>query len=444
MAKFKNSSEAIDSSLLLWDSVKPTNTSIREIYDILVYPANSVDQAPGSSILFNIPPQETGMLIDVEIVTKFHVKHGEDTLTATPNVAPVSNIATAMWSLVDFRLEERVNLLQQMSNSYNLSSFFETLLNNNADRADILSSRELFVLDVGTKAQTDEAFFHPTTAKPVVFNTGGQQRSNRIKESRKVTVISKLNVPLIKQHKAMLPSTKFSVTLTKAKDSYCLIGAEDSGYVLLIDDVYLKCTYVKPEDNLLRLILSKLEKSSVVYEVDKQQIIARMLPLGARNYTVTNIFEKALPKFALFAVQSPEALNGVYEHNVFTFLNIRSLQVFINNTQYFAKPLTNIPNGTDWGVNSQYLLDNLYKTTRRDLHGSMLITRDNINLYQFYTVCLADDRTYGTHYGLKQIGDTRIEIDLGASTTANVVLLVYCVYDQQIFIDNQRNVTVVE
>ena len=440
MSKFKNSSEAIDSSLLLYSGVKPTNTSVKEIYDLLVYPVNGIDQSVGSSIIFNLPPQETGLLCDVEIVTKFYVQNGDENLAEQAQVSTVNMIASAMFSLVDVRIDERISLCQQMTNSYNMCHFFETMLMNEPTRQDILYSREMFALDTGTKAESDGHVFYPTAN---VKNRGGEKRALRIAGSKKVTVMSKLNVPLFKQHKALPPGTRITVTLTKAKNSYCLLCAAGTNFNLKIDDIYLKCTYMKPEDTLLKVMLSKLDTTPVTYEVDKQAIVARMLPQGARTYTITNLFEKELPKFVLFCVQEPEAINGDSTKNPFTFLNIESLQLYINNRQYFPKALTNKPEAEDWRGNSQQLLDNLYKTVMKDHQGAMLVTRENVNLYQFFTVCLTDDRTYDSHYGLKRSSDTRIELDVGAVTNSNIVLIAYCLYDQQIIV-NKRNIEIVE
>ena len=105
--------------------------------------------------------------------------------------------------------------------------------------------------------------------------------------------------------------------------------------------------------------------------------------------------------------------------------------------------MTNQPNGEDWKTNSQLLLDNLYKSVKKDHQGAMMITRENINLYQFFTVCLTDDRTYDSHYGLKRNSDTRIELDLGVQSTSNVVLIAYCLYDLQIVL-NKGDIEIVE
>ena len=63
MSIFKGSPEAIDSTLVLWQSLKGTNTSVSDVYQVITYPNNAVDQTDGSSINFHIPPQDSGARI---------------------------------------------------------------------------------------------------------------------------------------------------------------------------------------------------------------------------------------------------------------------------------------------------------------------------------------------------------------------------------------------
>lgn len=286
MSKFANSAEAIDSSLVLWSAVKPTNTSVKEIYDVLVFPATSIDNSDGGTTTFHIPSQVTGLMVDCEVIANFKVtKTDGSNLVAKENVSVVNDIGHAMFSLVEVKINSRATFLQQMSHSYTLCSFFETMLNEDSDRADILNSRQLFVTDTGTKAESDAAVFYPSEDGTVtVKNRGGETRAHRVAMSKSVTVITKLNVPLLKQQKGILPGTAISVTFTKAKNAYCLLSASESGHKLHINELHLKCTYIKPQDTLLEIINSKIASMPTIYEVDRQAIIARMLPQGSREY----------------------------------------------------------------------------------------------------------------------------------------------------------------
>ena len=439
MAKFKNSSEAIDSTLVLWPGVKHTNTSVSEIYDIFVRPLNPIEQGPGQTIQFDVPQQQTGFLLDVEYVATFRVRKENEVLPATEQVSIVNNIAAALFSMVEVRVNERMNLLQQMRQSYNLCNYFETVLNNSIEREEILATRELFIMDVGSsKEEADESKYiidehHHVTAASIK-NTGAAERARKIALSAKCTVSSKINVPFLKQHKAILPNTSLLLTFTLNDPEYMIMASTDE-YQLIVDDMYLKCTYVKPHPILHSLITEKLKTNPVIYECDKQVLAARLLPAGSQHYTIDNMFEQVLPKFLLLALQDPESMNGKINKNNFTFYSISSCQLYINNRQYFAKPLTNDP---------REMLDQIYKSVGKDGTGSCLLKRNNLAINQFYTFTLTDDRIFGKHYGLKKIADTRIEIDVGTVTASNLVLLAYCLHDIQIIYDSAGNISVVE
>lgn len=437
MSKFKKSPEAISSGLLLWAAPPHTNTSVSDIYDIDVYPINSIIQGAGQTVTFNVPPQETGFLIDIDVVATFRITNGEHNLTDKAQVSIVNNIAAAMFSLVDVRINERLSLLQAMTNSYNLCTFFENILNQEANRRDILFAKELFVMDTGSsKAESQNGIYvvdnhHDAAA---ITNKGAGKRAKSIAKSAKCTVTSKLNVPLFKQHKGLLPNTQITITFSVNKNEYCIMGKED-GLRLNIDELFLRCTFIKPQPILLNLINERLQTTPVIYECDKQVVLARLLPTGSRLYTINNMFENVLPKFVCFSLQLQEDLQGKMQSNVFTFQNINSLQLYINNKQFFPKPLKNV---------ASELLNQIYISQGRDLKGSCLITSENLVLNQFYPICLTDDRTIGKHYNIKRTADTRIEIDLGAETTETYVLLAYCLYDTQISIDGKGEVIITE
>ena len=91
MSKYQQSKESIDSSLLLWD-IRPTQTSVQETYDLIVYPSAVYDDTFGGPITFKIPPQTNGCLSDVEIVTEWKVMKNTTELTDKQQVSVINNI----------------------------------------------------------------------------------------------------------------------------------------------------------------------------------------------------------------------------------------------------------------------------------------------------------------------------------------------------------------
>ena len=116
MAKFINSQNAIPTDLLLWNE-RPTQVSIQETYNIKVWPiTNILNDGP---INFNVPSQPKGMMTDINVVTKFKIQdNGQDLTVSQSEFSVVNNFANSLWSLVNVTVDDRVDLMQSMKNSY--------------------------------------------------------------------------------------------------------------------------------------------------------------------------------------------------------------------------------------------------------------------------------------------------------------------------------------
>ena len=142
MSKFINSKEAIASSLLLWQEV-PTQVSVQETYNLKVWPVTNIfNEGP---INFVIPPQPHGMLTNVDIVTKFKMEN-EDALhnSRYTKLSIINNFSNSLWELVEVRLDDRVDIMQSMRNSYAYQTYFNHCLNTESNHADYLFHNELF------------------------------------------------------------------------------------------------------------------------------------------------------------------------------------------------------------------------------------------------------------------------------------------------------------
>ena len=137
-------------------------------------------------------------------------------------ISVVNNSAAALFSLLEVKLNGRVSLLQQMSQSYNLCSFFAKVLNSDSTRADILWAKELFVMDDGSsKAQAEQAKYIVAgdVTAAAVTNAGAALRAASIANSKEVAIISDLHVPLLRQNKALPPGTRIDINVGSHKRS---------------------------------------------------------------------------------------------------------------------------------------------------------------------------------------------------------------------------------
>ena len=440
MSKFEKSGECLDSSLLLW-GMKPTNTSVNEIYEMKTYPLNPIDHL--SPMNFEVTPQQHGELIDIEIHTKWRVKNnaGADDMVENACCSFVNNIGGAMWSYVDVKVGDSGNLLQSRHLSYAYSSFIETCLNHSADRSDFLLSTEQFAMDVGTdKAQAQNLTFYTNTNEDVLTtNTGAIARANVIARSRNVKTVTKLHCPLFRHDKALPTRVRIRVSLQKNKDQFILLATDTSTYAIEIFEIFLKCRYIRPTDYVLNYQETKLLKDPALYDVEYGEITTRSIGMGERTVRFENIFPGKIPKIAFFGMLNTTDLIGSRSTNPFIFSRMRKLQLYVENKPYFTDSISMVD-----AKDSMDVLSQLYKAVGCEYKGSCLIDSTNLALHQIIAVPLTADRTHQSHLNLTSQKDIRLEIDIGYHTIQPHTLLIYSIYDRVIEIDGDRNLTIIE
>ena len=424
MAKFIDSNEGIPQELVPF-SVKTTQVVIKDVKVVKYSPINSFESS--DTINFEIAAQPNLMIKNVEVITKFKVqKETKDGLVNlnTDEVTLVSNPANAMWKQVDIVLNNKYALTNPMQQSSNYESFFATILNVDQDREDMLFNNQAFLLDKGAdKAKADD-----------LKNVGAVKRSEIISKSKSVTLISDLHCTLFKGSKRLIPNLEFSVSLTKNDPEFVLMSKGASKFKLVFEKVYLKVTYIQPEAFYLPLIEERLKSSPAIYEGHRTEISTFGIQSGVTKYLFNNIVRGALPHFMVFCIQDREAISGSYGTNPFTFHPFKSIQIYLNNQEYFSEPLeTSAEDDT-------LMLNHFYQALGYDVKGTCLINRDNFRAHFMVPVALSRDRTVKFHHNLQEIVDFKVLIEFEGETEANQVLMVYAAYDQIIKIDAERNV----
>ena len=431
MSKFITSEEAMPSELLLW-STRSTQTGIRDVKQIDYQPINSF--ANSDTISFEIPGQPNLMLKKVEIISKLKItKKGGDDLTSTDEVSVVSNFGHSLWKLVDVTLNSRVSIMSPMHNSYNLEAFFDTILNEDPDREDKLFREQCFLLDdASNKEDSESVVFSGASTK----NPNATKRSKKIAKSKKLTLITDLNCSLFKQNKALVPNLDISISLTKNDPKYFLLHSEKSEYSWEAQKVFLRVTYTQPQEFLLNIINDRLKRDPAIYECNKSEISTFAIPTGVTSCSFNNIFRGNLPHFVIFGVQDREAISGKSTKNPFTFHTFKSVQLFINNREYFTEPLQSDDDNC-------LMFNQLYKAAGYSTKGACLINPTNFKTHFMLAVALSRDRTVKFHHNIQEVVDFKSVITFDKETSSNQVLVIYAVYDRLIKIYSDRSIEVI-
>ena len=420
MSKFIDSDEGIPQELVPF-SAKTTQVMIKSVREVKYSPINSF--ATSDTANFEIPAQHNLLLKSIDIVTKFKIEKATAVTTSDPSLTLVSNAANALWKQVDIIVNNKHQLSNPMQQSSNYEAFFSTILNVDQEREEVLFSDQGFVLDKGGDKTTAD----------LITNSNARKRAKLIEKGKSVTFISPLNCSLLKNSKLLIPGLEFGISLTK-NDPEFLLMADSGDYTIVIERVYLNVTYVEPEDVYLSLLESRLEKGPAIYDGHRSEISTFGIQSSVTKYRFNNIVRGNLPHFMVICIQDRAAMSGSYSKNPYTFYPFKSIQVYLNNREYFSDPLECTQD------DNTLMMNHFYKALGYDVKGTCLINRDNFRAHFMVPIALSRDRTIKFHHNLQETVDFTVEIEFEEPTGDNRVLMVYSVYDQLIKIDKNRNI----
>ena len=478
MKVYSNTTEAVSTELLLWQ--KPsTNVSIDDTYDLKIYPRESVSK--NAPVSFVLAPQQQGMLRNIDVITELNLKKDGEDVPIADQVTPVNNIANAIWGLVNIKISDRVDIMQSMRNSYAYTTYFDTVLNVDPNRLDILRKEQMFIMDSGlSKEDADdttltglnnsygldyddvETYIDTETEVKTeggeskqkskiaryAANLAGLRRRRAMLDGR--VVRTKLHCPLFNSHKALPPNMDIRITLTKNLDKFLLLANSEEDYTLDIKSVYLTATYIRPSQVFLNLLEERLAKEAAPYYVTKPELIVK--PVGQEKFIrLNNLFlNNRIPHHAFFCLQYSKHFDGSYSGNPFAFVPFTSFQLHLDGKPYFPTPLSTTPytsRGKSVYDKDGHFLSQLYSSIGKKDRGVCLIDSSNFNQNFIVGVCMQTEQNGETAHGYlspQRFASTNLEIELHAAETDDLVLIIYAIYDRLIKISGDRSIEIVE
>lgn len=437
MTKYIKSQEALPSCLHLWDPM-PTQTAIMNSKVMEFSPISSI--ADSDTISFTIPPFPNYMLDSIEVITELRVIAGDgEFLAENVNVGTVPHLAASLWRNVDVSIDN-TNLMQSIENSYVMFKFWDTVLHHGQASNALLKHKEGLILDHVTKAQSEDTTYFPVAVEnvtPPVVNLQGKHRAHRIQRSRKVCLVSDLNVPIFKQSKLLPTNLKISVSLTKNFDGFVLMSAANGTEKLQFEKVVLRCLFHQPSDVVLSLIEERLATENAIYRSDRKIMSFHPLTTGAREVTLSNIFTGTLPYFFVMGVQDRTSFGRHRNKNCFTLYPIKKLQAYLNNQSVFASPVER----TDHDYTNSY--STLIAESGMPNHGDTLL-HNCYNSYPALACDLTRDKSLNSSsMNISQSGTVNLVIEFSEDLPANRVLMILAWYEQIVEISKNREITVI-
>ena len=407
----------------------PTQTSIVKRRTIHVYPSPAiVTDAP---IEFYIPASDEhytnlnhALLLDVKIVKS---DNGSALTAEDDNKVGLSNFPLhALFSQVDVYINDR--LVTSSANTYSYSAVFEKLLTYDAQTLEYQFSSELIKLD--EKLDTVDG-----------SNAGWKARAAYTNQSKTVTLRGSLHIPILRQERLLLNQCSVKIKLHPNNRKFYLMAAADS-YKLDIVSARFELEKLEMNPDLLNEHADKLRKQNAIYPIRRGEMKTFSIPAGNTSAVKENLFVGKLPRRLIVAKVDSEAYNGKISLNPFNFqpFGLNYLCAYVDGERYPTKALQ--PDFT----NGKFLdcLGSLYDGTgMRNDDRTLAIRRENYaEGYALYVIHMSPGEPDCPAYDLSQKGNIRLEMKFNGPLAKTITTLVYAEYDDQLEIDNDRNIMI--
>lgn len=383
-----------------------------------------------TSLLFQIPKANDRKMIDLSR-TQLMIDVGFTQKGSTPIGAPVNNLLNSMIENCVIKLNDDV--LSDSNKMYHYSAYFLDLLDRSQEQKEGLMTSQ---------------FWYPDTAGQ--FDTlGDNNKGFKIrKELGKLTtvpLIGKLHSELFNQERYFVNNVNISVELTLAKLAFFYMANETdpSLYRMTIKDAKLYVPYVQLAQKTMDEIKEDLKKKPALYPI--QRIHTKAFPIDTKSTSVTieEISRGQLPKKVLIAVVTDARKAGNLKKNPFNLegktaeFNITKLELNLDDMPYAKRALEPDFENKDYGKTYMNVFESL-NFIQDGTNTPVISYKDFESGYCIYPFnlhpgCCSDPGVY------KKDGVLSLDIGFEKSPTETLQVIVLCVYDNTISINNDRH-----
>lgn len=360
------------------------------------------------------------------------IRKGDGTpFAAADTVGPVNNFLHSMFSDVGVTMNGK--LITAPSNLYPYRAYLETLFNYN-DTAK-------------TSHQTLALWYKDTPGKMNNLtgeNLGLKNRCILTSASQEIAVFGKLNVDIFGQSKYLINNVNISVTLTRSKNSFCLMGPSGTTALVKIKSAVMRVRRVKISPQILIAHSKILSKTTAKYPISRVEMKNYTIPAGLLTVSLNNIIMGQLPVRVIVGFVNNAAVSGNFQQNPYNFQHLK-----IN---YFSltrdgTPVSSVPLLPEFSGIAEDYCEAYYST----FSGTSIHTKDDgwgiskteyIGGYSLFCFDLtADQSASSTQWSLRRNGVLALDVRFDEQLPNTVSCILYCEYQNLIEICSDRRVT---
>lgn len=348
-------------------------------------------------------------------------------------IGPVNNLVNSLFSQIDVYLNQK--LVSPPNNTYAYKAYIETLLNYGPAAKKSHLTAGLWYTDTAGKMNSVNG-----------ENSGFQKRYQLTSASKNIDLLGHLHCDVFNQEKFLINGVEVRMKLVKSRNSFVLMGAENTKGKIVINDASLLIRRVKINPTVLLAHSKVLEMTTAKYPVTRSEIKVITIPAGVQGKTLDNVFLGQMPKRCIVGFVSNKSFNGDMNLNPFDFQhhNLNFVSLYVDGHQIPSKPLQ-----PDFVTsNKQYV--SAYHTlfSGTGIHflneGNDISREDFPDGYCLMAFDLTPDLSANStaHWNLIKNGSLRVEVRFQQALKETVNCLIFGEFDNIIEIDKNRNVVV--
>nr|CAB3266070.1 uncharacterized protein F54H12.2-like [Phallusia mammillata] len=408
--------------------VKPTQVSVEHSQWVEYLPLSTLTDSGPVEFLISGTGEDYIDLANTMLLCTARITNADGSeLANDAAVAPVNYWLHSLWGQVDLSLNNKT--VTPSSNTYPYRAYLETLLSfgEEAKRSQLTSS--LWAKDAAGQ--------HDTIANA---NGGFRLRKQLSAGSRAVEMIGKLHLDMMFQNRYLLNGVDVKVRLSRSKDAFSLMAAQDAEFRINIRDVRLYARKVHPSAPVLMGHIKALQRGTAKYPITRGEIKVFSVPRGDLSTNQEGLIRGQIPKRIVIGFVDNDAYNGAYHKNPFNFkhLNVNFLALYQDGRMIPGKALQ--PDYANRRYIRSFLTMFSGTGTFFENSGNGIDVADYSRGFTLYCFDLTPDQSDLASFDLVRHGNVRLTANFSAPLDSSVNIVVYSEYENIIEIDRHRNV----
>jgi hypothetical protein len=258
-------------------------------------------------------------------------------LAADDVVAPVNNMMHSMFS--DCEVTVCGTRITEKESHYAYRAMIEPLLSSPPEVLETRGKLAGWTLDKDANSMDRLLLAAANNVEP---NKQFLSRRKQIAESRSLTLVGRLHTDLFHQDLDIPPNCRINIKLTRSKNEFVLMAAENSNFAVHITSATL---YVRSKEVNSEVIEAHREiLKNHNFSIPFTQVNVKTFQIAANMTSATfpSIFTDKLPRRIVVALVQQDRVTGKYTLNPFKFqhFDLQSLTVTVNGQSIPADPLT--------------------------------------------------------------------------------------------------------